>query len=180
MSGLPAWAQVTPERRAHIERVATLVAQWADDMKVPAAEKDRWIRAAYLHDAVKDAPEAFLAPHAPRGWKHRELFHGPAAAALAAGHGETDRGVLEAAKYHSVGYAGWDAAGRMLYLADYLEPGRREAQGEVRAAQAARVPRDADGVLRDVAGARLDWVVRARWPLLPETVEFWNALTRDG
>src|SRR5919197_6218073 len=110
----PAWAQVTPERRAHIERVAALLGQWADALRTPAAERQRWLKAAYLHDALRDAP---VIPA-------DALAHGPAAADRAAAEGETDRGVLDAVRYHTVGYAGWDDVGRMLYLADYLEPGR--------------------------------------------------------
>jgi len=160
---LPSWAIVSPERRAHIERVATVLAQWADALGVSGAERARWLRAAYLHDALRDAP----LPTA--------FAHGPAAADRAAREGEADHGVLDAVRYHTVGYAGWDDVGRMLYMADFLEPGRTFA-AEERRALAARVPRDRDAVLREVARRRLEWVVRSGWPLAPETVGFWNAL----
>lgn len=160
---LPAWAVVTPERGAHIERVAALLAEWADAFGVPAAERARWLRAAYLHDALRDAPAA------------DELAHGPAAAARAAADGEHDQGVLDAVRYHSLGYAGWDDVGRMLYLADYLEPGRRFDAGQ-RRTLARRVLRERDAVLREVAGRRVAWVMRSGWRLAPETVAFWNAL----
>src|SRR2546429_8669178 len=42
---LPDWAQGTPERRAHIERVVALLNEWANVMHVSAAERDRWLRA---------------------------------------------------------------------------------------------------------------------------------------
>jgi HD superfamily phosphohydrolase YqeK len=160
---LPPWAVVTPERRAHVERVAALLADWAAALGVDATERARWLRAAYLHDALRDAPLA------------DELAHGPAAADRAAREGETDRGVLDAVRYHTVGYEGWDDAGRMLYLADFLEPGRRFAAAE-RRALAARMPGERDVVLREVARRRLGWIVQSGWPLLPETVGFWNAL----
>jgi HD superfamily phosphohydrolase YqeK len=179
VNDLPPWAQVTPQRREHIERVAALVAKWADQMRTPTAERRRWIRAAYLHDALKDAPDEDLAPYAPIGWRHPQLFHGPAAAARAAEEGETDQGVLDAAKYHSVGHADWDAAGRMLFLADYLEPGR-SGDRERKAAMAARVPRETERVLAEVAAERLHGFVDAGWVLLPETVEFWNALAQGA
>jgi HD superfamily phosphohydrolase YqeK len=160
---LPPWAQVSPERRAHIERVAGLVGQWADAMAVAATERNRWRKAAYLHDALRDAPLTDA------------LAHGPAAADRAARDGETDQGVLDAVRYHTVGYAGWDDAGRMLYLADFLEPGRRFAADE-RRALAARVPRQRDAVLKEVVRWRIEWVMRSGWPLAPETVGLWNAL----
>ena len=160
---LPPWAQVSAERRAHIERVAGLLGAWADAMGVTEIERARWLKAAYLHDALRDAP---LADH---------LAHGPAAAERAAREGETDQGVLDAVRYHTVGYAGWDDVGRMLYLGDFLEPGRRFAVDE-RRALALRVPQQRDAVLKEVVRWRIDWVLRSGWPLAPETVALWNAL----
>ena len=106
-------------------------------------------------------------------------MHGPAAAELAARHGERDAGILDAVRYHSVGYAGWDPAGRMLYLSDYLEPGRAFREGE-RGALAPRVPEDPEAVLREVAAERLRWLIDSGWPLVRETVDFWNSLTRGS
>jgi len=163
---LPAWAQVTPARRSHVERVAALLGEWAGAMRVAQAERDRWLRAAWLHDALRDAPLKDL------------MAHGPAAAERAAQDGERDRGVLDAVRYHTIGYAGWDDVGRMLYLADFLDPGRDfDLNGpDGRRALATRVPADRDAVLREVARRRIEWVLRSGWPLLPETVAFWNAL----
>ncbi|HKW41626.1 MAG TPA: HD domain-containing protein [Gemmatimonadales bacterium] len=160
---LPPWAVATPERRAHIERVVTLVADWGRAMQTPDAERARWLRAAWLHDALRDAPAA------------DELAHGPMAAERAARDGETDRGVLDAVRFHSLGFAGWDDVGRMLYLADYLEPGRTFDR-ERRRSLAARVPTERDAVLVAVATRRIHRVIECRWPLVPETVSFWNAL----
>ena len=61
-----------------------LLAAWASARRVSAAERDRWLRAGWLHDALRDAPAA------------DELAHGPLAAERAAADGERDRGVLEA------------------------------------------------------------------------------------
>jgi len=160
---LPAWAVVTPERRAHIERVVGLLDSWAAARRAPDAERARWLKAGWLHDALRDAPAA------------DELAHGPMAAERAARAGETDRGVLDAVRYHSLGYAGWDDVGKMLYLADYLEPGRAFDR-EVRASLAARVAQDRDAVLEQVAARRVARVIDGRWPLVRETVDFWNSL----
>ncbi len=161
--GLPSWAVVTPARRAHIERVVGLLSDWAAAMHAPDPERARWLRAGWLHDAVRDAPDA------------SGLKHGPRAAERAAQDGETDRGVLDAVRFHSLGYAGWDAVGRMLYLADYREPGRPFDQ-EWRRARAARVPTERDRALHEVAARRIERVIESRWPLARETVDFWNAL----
>lgn len=179
MQGFPDWAQAGPERRAHVERVAGLVASWADAMGVSPEEQERWLRAVYLHDALRDAPAQFLQSLADDRWGVPSLLHGPAAATCAARHGERDRGILEAVRFHSVGNAGWDRVGRMLYLGDYLEPGR-EFRREERAALAARVPSEPEVVLREVAAERLHWTVSSERPLIQETVEFWNALARGS
>jgi HD superfamily phosphohydrolase YqeK len=163
VTGLPSWAVVGPERRAHIERVVGLLRTWGDALRVPAGEVERWTRAAWLHDALRDAPLV------------TEFAHGPMAAERAQREGERDRGVLDAVRYHSVGYAGWDEAGRMLYLADYLEPGR-SFEREARGALAARVPSERVAVLREVAAQRISQAVRSGWELPAETVAFWNAL----
>ena len=154
---------VTPERRAHIERVVGLLDAWAAARHAPDTERARWLEAGWLHDALRDAPAA------------DELAHGPLAAERAVRAGETDRGVLDAVRYHSLGYAGWDDVGKMLYLADYLEPGRAFDR-EVRASLAARVPQDRDSVLQQVAARRIARVIDSRWPLVRETVDFWNSL----
>ncbi len=160
---LPSWAIVTPERRAHIERVTALLSAWAMAMGIPDAERARWLRAGWLHDALRDAPAA------------NELEHGPMAAERAAHEGERDQGVLDAVRYHSIGYARWDDVGRMLYLADYLEPGR-PFDRELRRSFAARVPEERDAALKQVAGRRIARVIECRWPLRQETVDFWNSL----
>ena len=162
---LPEWAQVSPGRRAHIGRVVDLLDSWADAMGVSPKERARWARAGWLHDALRDA--SLASPTA----------HGPAAADRAAADGERDRGVLDAVRYHTIGYSGWDDVGRMLYLADFLEPGRGQTPDLAdRADLVQRVPPERDAVLRDVARRRIEWMLRSGWQLPAETVDFWNSL----
>jgi HD superfamily phosphohydrolase YqeK len=176
---LPAWAVVTPARLEHIERVARLATDWAADMGVSEGERQRWLRAVWLHDALRDAPTAELERWAPTAPGPASLRHGPASAARAKAEGETDRGVLDAVRYHSLGLAEWDMAGRTLYCADYLEPGR-EFSRERRAELARRYPSDPRGVLREVAADRLAHLVASRWPILDPTVRFWNSLAASS
>jgi 2-amino-4-hydroxy-6-hydroxymethyldihydropteridine diphosphokinase len=160
---LPAWAQVGRRRRAHIRRVAALVTIWADEMGASQRECHRWLKAVWLHDALRDA-------RLPRG-----TTHGDAAADRAAKEGESDHGVLDAVRYHSLGYAGWDDVGKMLYLADYLEPGRKGRRKE-RARLARRVPRDRDGVLQEIVAQQMQSWLRTGRSIDPLTLEFWNSL----
>jgi HD superfamily phosphohydrolase YqeK len=176
---LPTWAVVTPQRLEHIQRVAELAVGWGERMGVPDSERNRWLRAVWLHDAIRDAPPAELEKWAAGTPGPPELRHGPAAAAHAKAEGEIDRGVLDAVRYHSLGLAEWDMVGRILYCADYLEPGRPFKQAE-RAELAERMPDDPGGVLREVARSRLTHIIRSGWPLLEPTVRFWNSLAVTG
>jgi HD superfamily phosphohydrolase YqeK len=176
---LPTWAVLTPERLAHVQRVAELAAAWAEAMGVPDSERHRWLRAVWLHDALRDAPDEELDRWASSTPGPRELKHGPAAAARAKADGEVDRGVLDAVRYHSVGLAEWDMVGRVLYAADFLEPGRAFDR-EARADLARRFPDDARGVLREVTRRRLIHTVASGWPLLEPSYRFWNSLAASS
>jgi HD superfamily phosphohydrolase YqeK len=172
---LPQWAMVTPARREHIERVAELATGWALAMGVSESERHRWLRAVWLHDALRDAPDEELMRWAPSALGPPDLRHGPASAARAKSDGESDRGVLDAVRYHSIGLAEWDMVGRVLYCADYLEPGRKHER-DWRAGLAQRYPSDPALVLREVARARVLHVVSSGRLLLEPTVRFWNSL----
>jgi HD superfamily phosphohydrolase YqeK len=145
------------------------------ERNVGANEMARWRRAALLHDALKDAPPETLERWVPQGDWPSALWHGPAAAAAAAAHGETDQGVLDAVRYHSVGFTGWDDVGRILYLADYLEPGRPQQRAR-RDAWTGRVATDLEGVLLEVAAARMSLLSQRGNPVRPETIQWWNQL----
>jgi HD superfamily phosphohydrolase YqeK len=170
---------VSPERLDHIRRVARLVARWAEQLGVPDSERHRWLRAVWLHDALRDAPAQELEYWAADTPGPPQLRHGAASAARARAEGEDDRGVLDAVRYHSLGLAEWDMVGRMLYCADYLEPGRPFDQ-ERRAQLADHLPSDPRGVLREVARARLLHIVESGWPVLEPTRRFWNSLVATG
>jgi len=174
-SELPPWAEVGPKRLAHIERVAGLAARWADELGLSERERGRWLRAVWFHDALRDAEESDLRWLAPDFDGPAELIHGPAAARRAAQEGESDLGVLAAVRWHSYGSPEWDAVGRALYCADFLEPGRTY-DPDGRAALAARYAEDPDDVLREVARIRVTWLVRSGWPIPEITWRFWNHL----
>lgn len=169
--GLPDWAVVSPARRAHVERVVALLDDWAVRCRLTAAERRRWARAGWLHDALRDAPEATLRqlsdwPDAPAA-----LLHGPAAARRAIAAGETDDELLEAVTYHTVGCAAWRDLGLALYAADFLEPGRPFDQA-ARAELAARFPAERDDVIREILRRRMAHLERTGHPARPETVAF--------
>ena len=176
MNALPGWAVVKPKRLAHIERVAALVTEWADALKLSDEEKARWSAAAWLHDAYRDED-----PDKLRNMVDAEfadwpgpLLHGPAAAARVRREGGFDEGVIRAITYHTVGHAELDEAGRALYLADFLEPGRTfDPVG--RAVLRARMPHEENAVLREVLRARMAHLISQHKKIRRETVSFWNS-----
>ena len=177
-SGLPSWAVVSPKRLEHIRRVAALLDQWGAAMSLPVAEWDRWLRAGWLHDALRDAPLEQLKALVPGCDWDVELLHGPAAARKAREAPvapETDPEVLLAVEWHSVGSADWGMTGKALYCADFLEP-ERKFDRDARAALARRFPDAPDEVFREVVVRRVQWTERSGWPLLEPTRRLWLSL----
>ena len=172
---LPAWAVVSPKRRAHIVRVTALLSDWAAALDLGPEERARWAAAGMLHDALRDAPADEIRPLLPPELRSLPdlLLHGPAAAERLSG--QADRGFLDAIRYHTLGHPDLDPLGRALYLADFLEPGRTfDVEG--RAALRERMPDELPAVLRQVVGARIRNLVDQAKPIRPETAAFWSSL----
>jgi HD superfamily phosphohydrolase YqeK len=172
---LPAWGVASPKRRAHIARVTTLALSWADAMGVDGAERDAWRDATRWHDSLRDATEAQLRVIVPHLDWPASLLHGPASAAKLADDGERRASVLDAIYWHTVGNARWDRTGRVLYMADYLEPGRPFDSKE-RARLASTVPTDFDGTFRAVVKRRLGEKVASGEALRPESAALWASV----
>jgi 2-amino-4-hydroxy-6-hydroxymethyldihydropteridine diphosphokinase len=172
---LPRWACVTEKRRAHIERVTLLLDQRARELRLSPGDAAGWHDAGLWHDALRDASEQELRHWAGHDERPAGILHGPAAAARLAAEGESRADVLEAIHWHTLGSPHWGPAGRALFMADFLEPGRPFMRLD-RAFLAAHVPQDFDGVFRQVVRMRLEWTVREGKPVFPETVALWNRL----
>lgn len=165
---LPDWARASEKRRAHIGRVAALLGEWAEGLGLPEHERERWLAAGWLHDVLREAHPDELRPLVPEEFRHLpgKLLHGPAAAERLAG--QADPELLDAIRYHTLGSARFGRLGRALYLADFLEPGRRY-DDEWTASLRARMPHDLDGVMREVVEARVRHVTESGSILHPET-----------
>ncbi|HVF39968.1 MAG TPA: hypothetical protein VM939_08705 [Gemmatimonadaceae bacterium] len=174
-NGLPDWACVSGKRLAHIERVTSLLRAWGAAMRLSPEEARSWIDAGAWHDSLRDASEGELRRITKDETTPFELLHGPAAATRLADEGEKRQGVLDAIRYHTVGSPNWDRTGKALYMADYLEPGRKFSR-EDRNFLASQVPHSFDAVFRQVVRFRLDWSVREGNHIFPETVDLWNSL----
>ncbi len=193
----PPWAAATPKRRAHGERVRAVLEGWAREGDLAEEEVLRWGALGILHDALRDAPhdalagdlekglagtlpeggepsppaKAFLPPDAPR--LPGPLLHGPAAALRLRDEGVRDVAFLRAVAFHTLGHPDFDPAGRALYCADALEPGRPDPEGW-RAPLRARFALDPEAVLAQVIRRRMLWQVEGGRHLHPHTVGLWN------
>ncbi|HEV2147914.1 MAG TPA: HD domain-containing protein [Longimicrobiaceae bacterium] len=176
---LPPWAEASPRRREHIARVAALLDQWADAAELDPRERDRWVAAGWLHDALRDADPERLRAAVPERFRvlPGPVLHGPAAAERLAG--EADAEIRDAIRYHTLGHPGFGPLGKALYLADFLEPGR-DFEPEWRASLAARMPAEMDEVLIEVLRSRIRHLIDRRKPVSPETAAFWSALVGVG
>lgn len=168
---LPDWARASEKRRAHIGRVAALMGEWAGALGLSDDERTRWLATGWLHDVLRESPPDELRPLVPEAFRSLpgKLLHGPAAAERLAG--DADPEMLEAIRYHTLGSPRFGTLGRALYLADFLEPGRRY-EPEWTASLRARMPGEMDEVLREVVRARVSHVKESGSTLHPETQAF--------
>jgi len=171
----PDWAIVGEKRRAHMARVTGLLDEWAAKMRLAAADAQAWHDAGRWHDAFRDGTALELRPLVGGADLPDALLHGPAAAERLVRDGETRQSVLEAVRWHTVGSPAWDRTGRALFMADFLEPGRRFMTAD-RAFLAAQLPHNFDGVFRQVVRMRLEWTLREGNRIFPETVALWNSV----
>ena len=178
---LPDWAQASPGRRDHMARVAEVMVGWGRRWGIEDDELRRWRAAAMLHDALRDADPETLRPRVPPALRALPagMLHGPATAARLAEEDVHDASLLMAVGWHTTGHPALDRLGRVLYLADYTEPGR--SGGEDRLADLrARVPGEMEAVLLEVAAERIGRSLSGRHPLRESTVAFWNVLVGEG
>ena len=103
--------------------------------KYGASEDDAYLAGLY-HDCAKYLPEEEMRQLAVRGGygisraedANPELLHAKAGAVLAAErYGISDPRIISAIRYHSTGRPGMTLLEKIIYTADYIEPGRTAA-----------------------------------------------------
>jgi len=173
---LPDWACVKLARMPHLASVAEVMLGWATGLGLDLPDRERWTAVGWLHDALRDADPESLGAEV-EGFPSK-VRHGPASAERLRQAGVDDEEMLEAIAYHSLGCGGMGRLGRYLYLADYLEPGRKFDRTE-REALVKRLPHEPERALRTVCGRRIAYLLDRGTRLRPETVEFWNELVES-
>lgn len=173
----PVWTRASRARLEHMRRVSELLDLWADARDLADLDRARWRAAGLLHDCLRDAPLPDLRRLTPEPLRSigGRLLHGPAAAARLREDGVDDEPLLNAIAWHTTGHPDFDELGRALYIADFVEPGRRHEPARL-AVLRARMPDAADDVLREVLRARIAHLLIEHRPIRSETAAFWNVV----
>ncbi len=176
---IQAWlkGRVSPFRFQHIQGVARTAkrlaaryglsmekaqtAAWLHDCakEMTRREMKEWLRKAkYKLDAMEELLPGLWHPHA-----------GAAVAALR--WGIRDAAILEAIRCHTLGKAGMGPLAQALFVADFIEPGRKFSEaGEAR--KAARLSLR-QGVLTK-ASMTIQFLFREKRVIHPRLLETWN------
>ncbi|MFZ5827092.1 MAG: bis(5'-nucleosyl)-tetraphosphatase (symmetrical) YqeK [Bacillota bacterium] len=171
--------QLRGERLAHTYRV--LEAARALGVRY-GADADQVSVAALMHDYAKAMKPAELLDHArqrnlivdPAEEAQPHLLHGPVAAALLREQGlVTDPAVLDAIRYHTTGRAEMSLLEKVIWLADYIEPGRSFPGVEQIRAEAEH---DLDLALLHALDNSIVYVIQRGWPLHLYSIYARNAL----
>ena len=172
-------ARLSSERLGHtigvVETAATLAARYGAD---PRAAR----YAGWLHDIAREtAPDTLLALAGRHGIaidaiEEREplLLHGKIGAALAREElGLDDGPILTAIAQHITGDRGMPLLSRLVFLADFIEPGRTyDAAARARA----EAREDLDRALLTTFDAIITHVMASGYLLHPRTVDARNEL----
>lgn len=152
--------------------------------RIHRASEEKAAFAALLHDWAKHAPkeefhrlvEQGLLPEGKEVLGMPKLYHAYLGAYwIEREFGVSDPEILEAVRYHSTGSPGLGLCGRILFVADYAEPGR-----ELRRTDRIRAlaEKDLDCAVQEVLRLKLLYLIENGRPVHPRAVKFWNDLIR--
>lgn len=134
--------------------------------------------AAWLHDSAKClSPLRMKAMARQAGADASELaspslWHAPASSLLAQkDFGVRDQAVIQAIRYHTTGAPGVGPLAKLIYVADYSEPGRRY-KGTKKLRKLGL--EDLNAAYKEVLREKLAWVVHKRQTLHARSVEAYN------
>ena len=170
--------QLTDHRYQHtlgvMETAIALAEQYGADVKKAEI-------AAIFHDYAKFRPkdemrQIILTQKFPQDLLHfhAELWHAPAGAYLVEMEaGINDREVLDAIRYHTSGRPGMTLLEKIIYLADYIEPGRHfPGVDEVRALARENL----NSALIQAVKNTILFLMKKNQPVYPERFQTYNDL----
>lgn len=171
---------ISPGALDHCERVASTAVSLAALYGVDESEA---ALAGLLHDRHRETPpEQLVALAREQGIEVTEvdtavpyLLHGPVAAAtLAEELPELSADVIEAVRSHTFGSPSMSPLGMVVYIADVIEPSRRQ-EGVETLRESAGVGSLAD-LFAETYARSLRHLIDSRRRIHPATVSTWNAI----
>ncbi|AGN37189.1 bis(5'-nucleosyl)-tetraphosphatase (symmetrical) YqeK [Bacillus sp. GM2] len=173
--------QLTEQRYIHtvgvMETAVKLAERFGADVKKAEI-------AAIFHDYAKFRPKEEMKQIILDGGGplevldfHHELWHAPAGATLVKTEvGITDEDILSAIRFHTSGKPNMTLLEKVIYVADYIEPGRRfPGVEEVRTL----AEEDLDLALIQALKNTITFLISKNQAVYPETVATYNALVND-
>lgn len=122
--------ELKPNRFEHTLNVVASALKLAD---IYPCDSDKVRYAALLHDCAKNYSDTQLLETAEKYYlkvdeitkREPQLLHGPVGAVVARmEYGIEDKEILGAIKYHTTGRKNMSVLEKIIYLADFIEPGR--------------------------------------------------------
>jgi predicted HD superfamily hydrolase involved in NAD metabolism len=168
--------QLTDHRYEHTIGVMNTAIQLADKYNVDHRKAEL---AAIFHDYAKFWPKEEMKQiiqeqNMPEDLLHHssELWHAPVGAYLVEKNvGITDRDILNAIKYHTTGRVNMTLLEKVIFLADYIEPGRHfPGVEEVR--ETAKV--DLEEAVYQSLRNTISFLLRRKQLVYPQTVHTYN------
>lgn len=173
--------KLKPTRFEHVLRVEKTALELAEQLVL---EPEKTSVAALMHDYAKDMDQEEMYQLAYAYWPHDELlqantaiWHGFAAAYICREeYGCQDESILQAISSHTIGWYRMDSLAKIIYMADYIEPGRT-FEGVERARQLMAL--DLNAACDYKMTATLHHLLDQRQYIFPETVRIYNARIKD-
>jgi predicted HD superfamily hydrolase involved in NAD metabolism len=173
--------QVSPRRFSHIQGVVLTAKKLAAGNGLGV---EKAALAAWLHDCAKEWPKSKMLASLKQSPFHLDalekeipaLWHPHAGAAAAYGEWKIrDPDILQAVRCHTLGNPLMGPLAQVLFVADFIEPGRRFKD----VARIRRVARSdlREGVLNK-ASLTMDFLFQKRMKIHPRLVETWNSFLK--
>lgn len=170
--------------RHRFEHTQRVISQAVELAEIFGADIDKTEYAAILHDVAKyfDKEDMYeiinTNPEIPNELLnyHISLWHGPAGAVYARKNcGILDQDVLNAITYHTTGRSGMSLLEKVIFLADYIEPGRNfPGVDEVRA----KAKNDLDQAVCQALVNTITFLLSKGAQVHPDTVDAYNDLIK--
>jgi predicted HD superfamily hydrolase involved in NAD metabolism len=170
---------LSPRRLKHVMGVRAVAVELAE---IHGVARQKVEFAALLHDWAKETPEEEFLKLVHQGEAQVDeetlacprLFHAELAAVwIEQRFGVVDREIVEAVRYHPTGAPGLGQVGRILFVADFCEPGRPMPHSD-RIRAVAR--QDLHRAVREVLEEKIIHLARRGRRIHSRAIDFWNEL----